>query len=92
MKKCTLLKKPIEWRALLVPEESANPGIGKFILLPENHFSICKPKDRNSRSYRELKEFIAEILLKEKLEATATKTKKSAWREFATFLHHFRQS
>ena len=35
----------------LVPEESANPGIGKFILLPENHFSICKPKDHNDRSY-----------------------------------------
>ncbi|XP_046909816.1 protein SERAC1 isoform X2 [Dermatophagoides farinae] len=80
-KKCTLLKNPIEWRALLVPEESANPGIGKFILLPENHFSICKPKDRNDRSYRELKEFIAEILLKEKLEST----KKSSWRKYASF-------
>lgn len=65
----------------LVPEESANPGIGKFILLPENHFSICKPKDRNDRSYHELKEFIAEILLKEKLEST----KKSSWRKYASF-------
>ncbi|XP_027203855.2 protein SERAC1-like [Dermatophagoides pteronyssinus] len=84
-KKCTLLKKPIEWRALLVPEESANPGIGKFILLPENHFSICKPKDHNDRSYSELKEFLTEILLKEKLKSSTMATRKSLWQKLAEF-------
>lgn len=69
----------------LVPEESANPGIGKFILLPENHFSICKPKDHNDRSYSELKEFLTEILLKEKLKSSTMATRKSLWQKLAEF-------
>lgn len=45
-----------------VPEESANPGIGRFIVLPEDHFHICKPRDREATAYRELVNFIATLV------------------------------
>ncbi|KAH9390220.1 Serine active site containing protein 1 [Tyrophagus putrescentiae] len=57
-----LLRSPIEWKFLLVPEESANPGIGRFIVLPEDHFHICKPRDREATAYRELVNFIATLV------------------------------
>ncbi|UXI20090.1 pre-rRNA processing protein FTSJ3 [Sarcoptes scabiei] len=60
-KKCTLLKSPFEWKALLVPETSANPGYGKFILLPEDHFNICKPQSMESESYKTLRDFVEKI-------------------------------
>jgi len=47
-----------------VPEESANPEIGEFILLSEDHFHICKPKDKTSESYLELQKFITKLVSK----------------------------
>ena len=67
-KKCCVVKSPIEYWTQLVDEDSANPGIGKFELLNENHFDICKPESKQSRSYVCLKEFICDIIGKNSVE------------------------
>ena len=54
--------KSIKWNALLVPSESADPGIGKFILLPVDHYNICKPVDKQSPAYSLALNFIKQII------------------------------
>lgn len=52
----------IQWKSLLVTNESADPGVGKFQLLPSDHYGICKPEDKNATSYKIVHDIIEEIL------------------------------
>ena len=48
--------------AFSVPEESSNPGIGEFHLLPVDHFNTCKPKSKTSEAYYIASHFIRDII------------------------------
>nr|CAD7443967.1 unnamed protein product [Timema bartmani] len=37
-----------------VPPQSANPGVGEFYEIPQDHLSICKPANRDSFLYQKL--------------------------------------
>ncbi|CAG2163171.1 unnamed protein product [Oppiella nova] len=52
--------------AIQVPKDSANPDIGHFHLLDENHFNSCKPKHKTSDSYRMVLHFIKSIVNRNK--------------------------
>jgi len=60
--KSTIVKRPFKWKYLLVPEESSNPGIGAFHLLPVDHFNTCKPKSKTSEAYYMASDFIKDII------------------------------
>jgi hypothetical protein len=47
---------------LEVPEESSDPGIGAFHLLPVDHFNTCKPKSKTSEAYYMASDFIKDII------------------------------
>jgi hypothetical protein len=43
----------------IVPEESADPGFGRVVMLPgEDHITVCKPKGKDDVSYVELLDFV----------------------------------
>ncbi|CAK8689305.1 protein SERAC1-like isoform X2 [Clavelina lepadiformis] len=42
----------------IVPPESADPGVGEFILADTNHLNICKPSSRHSHIYQQTVSFI----------------------------------
>jgi len=46
------------FKIMLVPQESSDPGIGRFVSLPVDHISTCKPKDIQDQSYQEVVNFI----------------------------------
>ncbi|XP_054162656.1 protein SERAC1-like [Oppia nitens] len=60
--KSCVIKRPFKWSRLLVPEESANPGVGDFHLLAVDHFNTCKPKDKTSDAYHRVVSFINHII------------------------------
>lgn len=45
-----------------VPTESANPGIGEFFEIPQDHLCICKPSSRQSFLYQKLLHLIQKYL------------------------------
>jgi hypothetical protein len=46
------------FRTVVVPAESANPGVGAFRLLDADHLGICKPAGRSDPIYSELVDWI----------------------------------
>ncbi|XP_012284390.2 protein SERAC1 [Orussus abietinus] len=50
----TALRFPIQF----VTSHSADPGVGEFYEIPQNHLSICKPANRQSFLYRKVLETI----------------------------------
>nr|CAB3265980.1 protein SERAC1-like [Phallusia mammillata] len=42
----------------IVPPESADPGVGEFVLADTNHLNICKPSSRHSSLYQQTVNFI----------------------------------
>ncbi len=46
-------------KLLVVPEESANPGFGDFVLLKGiDHINVCKPLDQTDPAYARLQQFL----------------------------------
>ncbi|PSN32433.1 hypothetical protein C0J52_22989 [Blattella germanica] len=45
-----------------VPKESANPGIGEFFEIPQDHLCICKPDSRQSFLYQKLVRLIQKYI------------------------------
>ena len=51
--------------ATIVPHESAYPGYGDFIVLPDHdHVTVCKPRNTDDASYAELIKFLHEQMKK----------------------------
>lgn len=47
----------------LVPPQTANPGFGQFILVPDaHHMNVCKPEGREAMVYTTLLAFLRELL------------------------------
>lgn len=49
-------------KILVVPTQSANPGIGELIEVDVDHLNICKPEKKDSFLYRRSLQFILEAL------------------------------
>lgn len=52
----------MKFNFLLVEPTSANPGIGEYFEVPQDHLSICKPVTRYSFLYQKVVHIIQEIL------------------------------
>ncbi|KAH9498626.1 Serine active site containing protein 1 [Bulinus truncatus] len=50
-------------KLLVVPSDSSDPGVGKFVSLPDNHIDICKPCSQDDVIYQLSTNFIKNILL-----------------------------
>ncbi|XP_034940512.1 protein SERAC1-like [Chelonus insularis] len=54
----TALKFPLQF----VTSQSADPGVGEFYEIPQDHLSICKPANKHSFLYRKIVHFLKNIL------------------------------
>ena len=51
---------------IVVPESSAYPGYGKFVMLEGvNHINTCKPLTKEDASYKATREFLEKVITKE---------------------------
>lgn len=51
------------FKAHVVPHESAYPGFGEFVVLPNHdHINVCKPHDKDDPAYSKVIEFLKEII------------------------------
>ncbi|KAG6555108.1 hypothetical protein Mapa_003143 [Marchantia paleacea] len=50
------------FRAIVVTQESASRDVDEFILLEEDHVSICKPKSPDSPSYVHFRNFVIRVV------------------------------
>jgi hypothetical protein len=67
--------------ALVVPEESSNPGFGSYIKLPDaDHIDICKPKSKSDIRYV----LARDLIVKAAVGAGQQKTKENHHRQY----HH----
>jgi hypothetical protein len=69
---------------LEVPEESSNPGIGAFHLLPVDHFNTCKPKSKTSEAY-----FMASDFIKDIIDSNCNKDKTEMDNMYIYYLQYF---
>ncbi|KNC49126.1 SERAC1 protein [Thecamonas trahens ATCC 50062] len=49
-------------RIVIVPPESAYPGYGRFVTVPNDHLTACKPASRSDPIYLLLLEFLEHVL------------------------------
>uniref|UniRef100_A0A671V7D3 Protein SERAC1 n=1 Tax=Sparus aurata TaxID=8175 RepID=A0A671V7D3_SPAAU len=54
-------------KILVVPTQSANPGIGELIEVDVDHLNICKPEKKDSFLYKRSLQFIVEMNFKDYL-------------------------
>ncbi|XP_013088301.2 protein SERAC1-like isoform X1 [Biomphalaria glabrata] len=50
-------------KLLVVPSDSSDPGVGKFVTLPNNHIETCKPCSQDDVIYQLTCNFIKNILI-----------------------------
>ena len=55
-------KLPLGLKTIVVPEESANPGVGGFRVLHDStHINICKPRSKDDVRYTEALQLVASV-------------------------------
>ncbi|XP_008546833.1 protein SERAC1 [Microplitis demolitor] len=54
------LKVPLQIKFVL--PESANPGVGEFYEIPQDHLSICKPASKHSFLYRKIVDVLKKMI------------------------------
>ncbi|KAL3678086.1 hypothetical protein R1sor_021042 [Riccia sorocarpa] len=57
----SLITKIGPFRAVVVTQESASRDVDAFVLLEEDHVSICKPRSQEDPSYVYFKDFVNEV-------------------------------
>ena len=60
----------------MVPIDSANPGVGDFVVLDLNHFELIKPKSKQDINYQLLVKFLSSEIAR-----TATNQNNSTFHE-----------
>jgi hypothetical protein len=65
----------------IVPPESANPGFGRVVLLPDaDHIASCKPPSRADASYYTMIDFVRELMAShDKMQGQAAAEDPALW-------------
>ncbi|KAK7863632.1 hypothetical protein R5R35_006169 [Gryllus longicercus] len=53
--------RPLHMEVFLVPPKSADPGVGEYFQIPQDHICICKPASRRSFLYQKLLHVVSKL-------------------------------